>query len=128
MGRDTISRKAVIKTIREWWREAIGEGDPLVISDIKNLPPSDEGWIPVKKRLPKLIDKSYEDEGMQFHLCESNPVYITYRDDNGKNRVFLGPCVYNDNGMWYHEDSCHIPVCFEVLAWRPPLKPYKDSL
>ena len=93
-----------------------------------------QDWIPTCKKLPELHDTGYP---YRKGIKRSDPVYITYRQDD-KNYFYPLPCRLYDNGKWYtdrdslkdnvgldeYDDKTDDPFVVKIVAWRPFPEPY----
>ena len=123
---DLISKTEAINALKNlptWWADAggyYGIAQPPMsalldpndaISAIENLPivyPEFNQWIPCDCELPK-----NEDE-----------VIVSIKDESGDT-----PYEYTTSG-WYGNNRWIVgnEFNYDVVAWRPPLKPYKKCL
>ena len=64
-------------------------------------------WIPVSERLPK----------------EAESVILTAKDDSADSPIYYTSVGWYYNGIWIVENT----VCYQVTAWMPLPKPYKEG-
>ena len=103
---DCISRKAVLKVIREWWRTVFNaDGNPSLCDYILVLPSVTQEWIPCSERLPE--------EKVEV-LVTTEWGSITIAERYSANDYFI-----NDGAACSDGD--------EITAWMPLPLPWKGE-
>lgn len=104
---DAISRKAVLNTIRDWWKTVMmADGKPTLCDSIRELPTvtPTQKWIPCSERLPEIHNRAER----YFVTLKCGDIDIAkFTECNGEH--------------WWNFNYD------DVVAWQPLPNPYKET-